>query len=118
MVEVAERGVEDSSGPHEPARPSGSPDDVLARRTRRWAITAAVLCPCHLPLVAWLLGVAGAGALGSAVASNRWVLTAVLAPAAAFALWRAVRTTTINAARRQGCGMGCAGRPAPPSPIR
>lgn len=60
------------------------------RSSRRWALLAAVLCPCHLWLVAGLVGFLGAGATADAIRDNQLWLAAVLAPMAAFALWRAV----------------------------
>lgn len=60
------------------------------RTSKRWAIVAAVLCPCHLWLVAGVIGFFGAGATADAIRDNRTALVLVLAPLTAIALWKAV----------------------------
>lgn len=82
-------------------------------RVRRWPwlVAAAVVCPCHLPL---LLALAGTGALGGALARNYLLLLAGLAAAFALALWRGLsagrRKESCPACRVGGAGIG---KPAP-----
>lgn len=60
------------------------------RTTKRWALVAALLCPCHLWLIAGLLGFFGASATADAIRDNQLGLVLVLAPLTAVALWKAV----------------------------
>jgi hypothetical protein len=89
------------------------PDIALQNRTsKRWALVAAVLCPCHLWLVAGAMSLFGAGAMATAVRENQLLLATVLAPLTAVALWRAVTSGRRAAALKgtgQACGNGCDG---------
>jgi hypothetical protein len=80
------------------------------RASKRWALVAAVLCPCHLWLVAGAIGFLGAGATAEAIRDNQTALVLVLAPLSALALWRAV------AAGRTATSMRLAGRTCAPTP--
>lgn len=62
------------------------------RRSIRYGVAAAVLCPCHLPLVASILGLVGLGGTAAALRENLWLVAAVLVPLTAGALWLAVRS--------------------------
>lgn len=71
------------------------PDSVLNqsddnRTSKRWALVAAVLCPCHLWLIAGAVGFFGAGATAEAIRDNQLMLVLVLGPLTALALWKAV----------------------------
>jgi hypothetical protein len=71
------------------------PDSVAARslsnrNSKRWALAAAALCPCHLWLIAGVVGLFGAGATAEAIRDNQRLLVLVLAPLTAVALWKAV----------------------------
>jgi hypothetical protein len=77
------------------------------RLSKRWALVAAVLCPCHLWLVAGIIGFFGAGATADAIRDNQPALVLVLAPLSAFALWRAVAAGR-KAATMRRAGVRCA----------
>jgi len=91
------------------------PDTIVSgeldRSSKRWALLAVVLCPCHLWLVAGAVGFFGAGATASAIRDNRTMLVVLLVPLTAFALWRSV-TAGQRAAEMKRRGQTCA---VPPS---
>jgi hypothetical protein len=89
-----------------PPPDSTRPTPASNRSTKRWALLAAVLCPCHLWLVAALIGFVGAGATAEAIRQNQGWLAIVLTPLAAFALWRAV-TVGRTAAQMKRAGVTC-----------
>jgi len=87
--------------PPPPASPGRRPG--TDRTSKRWAILAAVLCPCHLWLVAGVVGFLGAGATADAIRDNQTALALVLAPLSVAALWKAVSAgRTAVAMKRDG----------------
>lgn len=82
------------------ARSAPTPSDVdhqpevrLSRRAKRLGILAAVLCPCHLPLVATVLAVVGFGGAAAALRDNLVVFGLVLGVMAVVSLGLAVRSS-------------------------
>jgi hypothetical protein len=91
-----------------PPPPDGAvPTSDFNRSSKRWAVLAAVLCPCHLWLVAGVVGFLGAGAAASAIRDNQTLLVVVLVPLSALALWRSVASGR-RAAEMRRRGQTCA----------
>ena len=90
-----------------PPPPDSVRDESTTNRTsKRWALVAAMLCPCHLWLIAGLVGFFGAGATAEAIRDNQLTLVLVLAPLTALALWKAVsagRTAAVMKRSGQTC---------------
>jgi hypothetical protein len=75
------------------------------RTSKRWALVAALLCPCHLWLIAGVVGFFGAGATADAIRDNQLTLALVLGPLTALALWKAVSAgRTAAVMKRSGDG--------------
>lgn len=68
-------------------------DVTLSRRAKRLGILAAVLCPCHLPLIATLLAVVGFGGAAAALRDNLIAFGVVLGAMAVVSLWLAIRSS-------------------------
>lgn len=84
---------------------AGQTDDAN-RSSKRWALVAALLCPCHLWLVAGVVGFFGAGAMAEAIQDNQLALVIILAPLTALALWKAVsagRTAAVMKRDGESC---------------
>jgi hypothetical protein len=87
-----------------PPPPSSAVNDQRAQRTsKRWALVAALLCPCHLWLIAGAVGLLGAGGTADAIRDNQPVLVVVLGALTALALWKAVTAgRTASVMKRSG----------------
>ena len=68
----------------------GKGDGRLRRRSRNWALAAAVLCPCHLPMVIAVLGAVGFAGASSWLGANVMIVAGLSAPLAGLSLWLAV----------------------------
>lgn len=81
----------------------------LSRRAKRFAIFAAVACPCHLPLMAAVLALVGFGGAAAALRDNLILVSVVFASMAVMSLWMAIRSSR----RATACVL-----PPPPPPHR
>jgi hypothetical protein len=89
-----------------PPPPDSVTRSISNRTSKRWALVAAALCPCHLWLIAGVVGFFGAGATAEAIRDNQLPLVLVLAPLTALALWKAV-TAGRAATEMQRAGERC-----------
>ncbi len=64
------------------AESGGNGGSAEQRRTVRFGVLAAVLCPCHLPLVVTLLAAVGFGGIAATLSDNLGIVSAVMIPLA------------------------------------
>jgi len=88
---------------------SSLPTDPIARqherRGRRWLVVSFLFCPCHVPILLFVVGAAfGGTALGALITGNALWVGVVLTSTYAVLLWRGFRQ--IRKAKRLERGGG------------